>query len=238
MGSGMALASDGTTVGAGATATITGPDGVCKQVTNNNGSNTMYVATTSVAEWQNFYNNPNGATVAACASPCTLPWGGSISSGASVTAYQTSSVACGSSCVSQTRTCTNGTLSGTYTNASCSVASCNCAAQTVTWTSGVQGTTLGSGSCAKAVAALTNGQAVQVQLVVGCDQFEGFVDVKCVNGALAVLTTSYPAGCTGSCGASGTCTICPTVQGQGACSGGYYSGSCGGGGGGGGDGGY
>ena len=57
---------------------------------------------------------------------CTLPWGGTISSGQSVTAYQASSVPCGSSCASQTRTCSNGSLSGTYTNSSCSVAACGC----------------------------------------------------------------------------------------------------------------
>ncbi|MDX2096040.1 MAG: type II secretion system protein [Alphaproteobacteria bacterium] len=60
---------------------------------------------------------------AACAS-CALPWGGSLASGSSVLAYQTSSVTCGNSCVSQSRTCTNGSLSGSYTNASCSVGTC------------------------------------------------------------------------------------------------------------------
>ena len=54
---------------------------------------------------------------------CSLPWGGSIASGSSVTAYQqsavTSPVACSS--VAQTRACTNGTLSGSYTYQSCVV---------------------------------------------------------------------------------------------------------------------
>jgi len=58
--------------------------------------------------------------------PCSLPWGGSIASGASVTAYAASSVPCGSSCASQTRTCSNGSLSGSYTNSSCSVVACPC----------------------------------------------------------------------------------------------------------------
>ncbi|MFA7209398.1 MAG: hypothetical protein WC120_03875 [Parcubacteria group bacterium] len=60
------------------------------------------------------------------ANPCALPWGGTIASGSSVTAYRLPSVACGSSCstVSQTRTCTNGVLSGTYTNRTCSVQTC------------------------------------------------------------------------------------------------------------------
>lgn len=53
---------------------------------------------------------------------CTLPWGGSIASGATVTAYQSSPVPAGQSCASQSRTCSNGTLSGSYTYANCSTA--------------------------------------------------------------------------------------------------------------------
>jgi hypothetical protein len=47
---------------------------------------------------------------------CPLPWGGSIPSGASVNAYQASSA---SYCLSETRTCTDGTLDGSYTYSSC-----------------------------------------------------------------------------------------------------------------------
>src|SRR5688572_22735883 len=50
---------------------------------------------------------------------CSLPWGGSIVHGASVTAYQASTVPYGSSCVSQTRSCSNGSLSGSYQYQSC-----------------------------------------------------------------------------------------------------------------------
>lgn len=53
--------------------------------------------------------------------PCSLPWGGSINSGNSTTAYQAATVPNGQSCVSQARTCTNGVLSGSYTNQACSV---------------------------------------------------------------------------------------------------------------------
>lgn len=53
-------------------------------------------------------------------------WNGqTIASGSSVSAYQASSVQSGSQCVSQTRTCTNGTLSGSYAYASCSVQQAN-----------------------------------------------------------------------------------------------------------------
>lgn len=69
----------------------------------------------------------NDGTNASCSASqnagtsCTLPWGGTLASGFSVIAYQSSSVASPSSCTSQTRTCTNGTLSGTYTNQTCTV---------------------------------------------------------------------------------------------------------------------
>ena len=76
--------------------------------------------------------------------PCTLPWGGTINSGSSVTAYNTSSVACGSSCASQTRTCSNGSLSGSYLELSCSVAACPC---TLPW-----GGTIASGASVTAYA--------------------------------------------------------------------------------------
>ncbi|HEY8270895.1 MAG TPA: carbohydrate-binding protein [Pseudobdellovibrionaceae bacterium] len=49
--------------------------------------------------------------------------GATIANGQNVTAYQASNVPFGSICSSQTRTCTNGTLSGTYHFNSCSVLS-------------------------------------------------------------------------------------------------------------------
>ena len=48
--------------------------------------------------------------------------GSVVANGASVTAYQSPSVPYGSSCASQQRTCTNGSLSGSYSYATCSVA--------------------------------------------------------------------------------------------------------------------
>ena len=47
--------------------------------------------------------------------------GQTVAHGTSVTAYQSSSVSAGSTCQSETRTCTNGSLSGTYTASTCSV---------------------------------------------------------------------------------------------------------------------
>lgn len=51
---------------------------------------------------------------------CTLPWGGTIASGASATAYASDWVQYGGSCAAQTRACNNGTLSGSYNYSSCS----------------------------------------------------------------------------------------------------------------------
>tara|TARA_A100001015_G_scaffold7987_1_gene9847 strand:+ start:1711 stop:4413 length:2703 start_codon:yes stop_codon:yes gene_type:complete len=45
--------------------------------------------------------------------------GNSIANGVSTTAYQTATVPFGSACTSQTRTCSNGTLSGSYTFSKC-----------------------------------------------------------------------------------------------------------------------
>ncbi|MHB8860341.1 MAG: hypothetical protein ACYC48_01235 [Minisyncoccota bacterium] len=53
---------------------------------------------------------------------CTLPWGGTIASGVSVTAFLNPTAVAPATCASdpsQTRTCTNGTLSGSYTNQNC-----------------------------------------------------------------------------------------------------------------------
>jgi hypothetical protein len=47
--------------------------------------------------------------------------GQTIASGSGVTAYQSSSVGYGHTCTSQTRTCSNGSLSGSYAYGSCSV---------------------------------------------------------------------------------------------------------------------
>lgn len=66
------------------------------------------------------YQNATCSVSAAAA--CSFN-GQSVSSGASVSAYQSSSVAYDQACASQQRTCSNGTLSGTYSHASCVVAS-------------------------------------------------------------------------------------------------------------------
>lgn len=61
--------------------------------------------------------------VATCAS-CPLPWGGVLPHGQSTLAWTSSTVPCGGTCASQTRTCNDGALSGTGTAASCTPAAC------------------------------------------------------------------------------------------------------------------
>ena len=68
---------------------------------------------------------------------CTLPWGGTLANGRSVTAYK---VQVSSNCAmqSETRTCSDGTLSGSYTYANCSAGG---AATTVVLQNGSNGYT-------------------------------------------------------------------------------------------------
>ncbi len=90
--------------------------------------------------------------------------GQTVAHGATVKAYQTSSVAYGSTCSSQDRTCNNGTLSGSYSYGSCNVnapASCLFNGQTVAHGStvkGYQAATVPYGStCASQDRLCTNG---------------------------------------------------------------------------------
>ena len=94
------------------------------QVVTNSGGVAIMVPMFSEAAWSSFLNNlQSGVTVSSCGCSGT-PWG-TVANGASVTAYAASSVGCGGSCSSQTRTCSNGSLSGSYGNTSCSVNACS-----------------------------------------------------------------------------------------------------------------
>ena len=95
--------------------------GTCKYATGACSSCTNYGYGTSCGA--GYICDGSGSCIGA---PCNLPWGGSINHGQSATAYAASSVSCGSSCSSQTRTCNLGTLSGSYQYGSCSVATCYC----------------------------------------------------------------------------------------------------------------
>ncbi len=82
---------------------------------------------------------------------CGLPWGGSIDDGDNVTAYQNSAPV-GTACVSETRTCTTGTLSGTYLFASCEP---GCPAGNPSWT-------VGFDTCTGSRPASSNGTSLTV----------------------------------------------------------------------------
>ena len=78
----------------------------------------LYNTTLSVSEIQSLFNgtpldNPPAN------SACTAPWGATVAHGASVTAYQSTTVPLGQTCLSQTRSCSNGALSGTFAHTSC-----------------------------------------------------------------------------------------------------------------------
>lgn len=60
----------------------------------------------------------------ATAANCTAPWGATVAHGGSVTAYQV--INDRGQCGSETRTCTNGSLSGSYTLQSCTVSTPTC----------------------------------------------------------------------------------------------------------------
>jgi hypothetical protein len=78
--------------------------GTWSAVTNSNGCTAAWQCSISLPQTQSCaFNNQ------------------SIASGSSVLAYQYANVSFGQSCQSQTRTCSNGTLSGNYSQASCSV---------------------------------------------------------------------------------------------------------------------
>ncbi|MBI5456739.1 RICIN domain-containing protein [Candidatus Kaiserbacteria bacterium] len=83
-------------------------------------------------------------------SNCTAPWGSAVSHGSSVIAYQAATVPYGSLCVSQTRSCSNGSLSDSYEYQSCSVdnpaPTCSISVAPTTITSGESSTLTWSSS--------------------------------------------------------------------------------------------
>jgi hypothetical protein len=104
----------------------------------------------------------NTANFTRNATSCNLPWGGTVADGGTVTAWQTSS-SCGG-CVSQVRTCNNGTLSGTYQFQNCNNATCaSCTSPCGAVTHGAWKTCYQSsnptcpGSCTSASAYCNNG---------------------------------------------------------------------------------
>ena len=118
----------------------------------------------NVGLWVNKTNN--------CSANCTAPWGATVLHGNNVTAYQSSSVSCGSSCASETRSCNNDVLSGSYTNQSCSVTTCTCS-----------GSVPNSANCAGYGSALTQNRTATA--VSSCPGGGDHCAVTCINGYTA-----------------------------------------------------
>jgi hypothetical protein len=98
-------------------------------------ANQQYLAQTIV------FTLPNAGALTACAF-----YDQTVANGGSITAYQAATVPYGQQCVSQTRTCSNGTLSGSYGYTTCSVA-----APTVTAVSPIAAINVGNGTALAAV---------------------------------------------------------------------------------------
>jgi len=85
-------------------------------------------------EWQcEEYIIPTGGSEAPTASNCIFN-GVAVSDGESVSAYQSSTAPFGSTCTSESRSCTNGVLSGSFTHSSCTTANptqCSFAGSTI-----------------------------------------------------------------------------------------------------------
>ncbi len=151
----------------------------------------------------------------ACTPPtpgdCSLPWGGTIASGASVTANQTASVPAGNSCVSQTRTCTNTSLSGTYTNQTCTVGSSGPIVTSLSFspsTIAVGGTSVVSFTSSNATACYGTAGSLWVGDLGGVSTPPGGVSTPAMNTAGTFSQGIY---CTGPGGTSPTVTASLTV---------------------------
>lgn len=141
---------------------------------------------------------------------CTLPWGGTLINGQSTSAYLSNSPACGESCQSQTRTCTDGNLSGSYTHQSCSVAACSSCARP--WGGTVPH---GSSILAYQYASVGCGSSCNSQIR-SCN--DGVLSGSYTNSSCSVGSCCAPD--TGlSCCPYGSCASNGTVQCNGSCDG-------------------
>nr|HMN69704.1 hypothetical protein [Bdellovibrionales bacterium] len=163
----------------------------------------------------------NAACVVGPAASCIFN-GQTVNHGGSVQAYPTATVPFGQTCVAQTRTCTNGTLSGSASNASCTAQSATyswsvsdygaCSAQ-AQWTTGAfgscQASSCTSGSQTRSVSCVaTTGEQTRT---VRCLRSDGqnVADSSCAGQAKPAASRSCTSGstCTGSKPAtSQTCT--------------------------------
>lgn len=120
---------------------------------------------------------------------CALPWGGSIASGSSTTAYQTSIVTPPATCTPETRSCTDGVLSGSYTYQSCG--------NLPTAVLSASPSTINQGNSATLTWSSTNATS--------CTSAGGFSTAGATSGTAVVSpsdTSNYSITCTGTNGTS------------------------------------
>lgn len=137
---------------------------------------------------------------------CTTPWGATVIHGASVTAYQNPSVPNGQQCVSESRTCNNGTLSGSYQYETCSPA----APVTPSCTLSANPTVVQKGGSSTLTLASTNATSATIDQGVGAVAVNGTTNVTNIQ-----VTKTYTATVTGA-GGSAQCSATITVQTAGA----------------------
>jgi len=151
--------------------------------------------------WSGWTNTVNTCTTPAAQS-CTTPWGTTVSSGASVTANLTTSVAYGSECISETRACTNGQLSGSYQYQTCTPATATCTAlspqtQTLTCPAGQTGTWTQGRTSSCATGATSPTWSVWTDTVKTCTQIQSnTIDVFLIAGQSNAV--GYPGSSAGS----------------------------------------
>jgi hypothetical protein len=158
--------------------------------------------------------------------------GQTVASGTGITAYSTSTVAFGQTCIAQTRNCINGTLSGSYTFGSCAPnapVSCLFNGQTVP---------AGNSVTAYQASSVPFGQTCvseQETCTNGVLSGNGYAFASCVPNTPAACSfngQTYPSGTSvtaykdASVDAGGTCTSQSRTCTNGALSGSYTNASC------------
>jgi hypothetical protein len=145
----------------------------CRVVTNSNAASIM-VPHKTADEWSGASgfvpNTQPNVSKSACANCTGTPWG-SVVHGYSNTAFESATPLPPAACTSQTRTCTNGTLSGSYT-----ATGCNAGCTGTPWGSVIHGysntaflSSLPAGACTSETRTCTNGNMGGTYTATGCN---------------------------------------------------------------------
>ncbi|MBN66229.1 MAG: hypothetical protein CMM94_01505, partial [Rickettsiales bacterium] len=135
-----------------------------------------------------------------CINGCSLPWGGYIRHGNSVTAYSTSNPSGPCSSYDQTRSCSAGSLSGSYTRQSCTS---GCTATTRSWS-------VSGASCSGSISSARHGDS---RTASQSGQPSGSANFSCSSGSWG-----GPSGASCSCSVTLTCSGCNRIQRNSNCS--------------------